>query len=56
MTNECVMKLFDSSRWKFYPGNCRSTPVAIATTGRVTDTSELAGKEFAIGKLQPNEP
>jgi hypothetical protein len=41
------MKLFESSRWKFCPGNCQSSPVAIATTGRVTDTSKLARKEFA---------
>ena len=50
------MKLCQSSRCKSYPGNCRSTPVAIVAAGRVTDPSEPARKEFASGKLQPSEP
>src|SRR5688572_6443772 len=52
-TSECVMKLCLSSRWKSYPGNCRSTPVAIAAAARATDPLMPARKDFASGKLPP---
>ena len=55
-TYGCVMKLYESSRCKFYPGNCRSTPVAIATAARVTETLKLARKEVALGNLQTSGP
>ena len=50
------MMLYESSRREFYPGNCRSTPVAIATAARVTETLRLARKEVALGNLQTSGP
>jgi hypothetical protein len=50
------MKLYQASRWKFYPGSCRSTPVAIATAVRVTEPLKLARKEVAKGNLRTSGP
>jgi len=53
-TSGCVMKLYQSNKCESCPGNCRSTPVAIATAGKGNRPAE-AGETGGCFRQSANQ-